>query len=461
VRPTEAVAGRVSLLSTVFDLSEVGYRAEEYFVDGSATRYALRGEGGDDGRWDAEPAGTAPFRTRLVVYRPEEPARFNGTALVEWLNVSSGADVPAVWLTAHRHLLRAGFAWVGVSAQHAGVDGDGGVLSEGAGWRPRLPSLKSGDPRRYASLAHPGDDYAFDIFTQAGQLLPDGLLGPLTADRVLAVGQSQSASFLVTYVNAVAPLRGTYDGYLIHGRPGTPAALSGGDGRVRAGRVRIRPDTSAPVLIVQSETDVVGVLAALGSRQPDTDRLRLWEIAGAAHADTYTINAAFRDSGRLTPAELARLLEPSAEPFGVRFPAPINGGPQQHYVVQAAIGALDRWVRHGIPPQTAPRLVTSPDEPATLRVDDLGIALGGVRTPWVDVPVTVLSGLGQNQSDASALFGSTRRLDPATLAAHYPGGRADYLAAFTRATEEAIDARFLLAEDRDEILALAALGFPA
>lgn len=458
VRIAGPVAGAPSLISTFFDLSEAGFRTEEFFVDGTASRYALLGEAGDDGRWDAEPAGTAQFRTRMVVYRPEDPARFNGTVLVEWLNVSSGADVPAVWLTTHRYLLRAGFAWVGISAQRAGVEGDGGILSEGEGWRPSLPSLKSAEPARYETLAHPGDDYSFDVFTQAGRAVRDGILGPLTADRVLAVGQSQSASFLVTYLNAVAPLAGCFDGYLLHGRPGNPASLSGWDGRTRAGRVRVREDTASPVLILQSETDVVGVLAAVGSRQPDTGGLRLWEIAGAAHADTYTIGVAFQDSGRLTPAELAKLLTPNAEPFGVPFPAVINGGPQQHYVAQAAIAALDRWVRDGTAPPRAPRLRTSPDEPMTLDVDDLGIALGGVRTPWVDVPAAVLSGLGQNPGDASALFGSTRPLDPATLAARYPGGRDDYLAAFARATAEAVGSGFLLPEDQDEILGLAAAG---
>ncbi len=52
---------------------------------------------------------------------------FNGTVVVEWLNVSGGGDGSPDWFFLHRHLMREGVAWVGVSAQKAGIDG-GGVL---------------------------------------------------------------------------------------------------------------------------------------------------------------------------------------------------------------------------------------------------------------------------------------------------------------------------------------------
>ena len=150
-----------------------------------------------------------------------------------------------------------------------------------------------------------------------------GVLGPLTAERVLAAGESQSAAFLVTDVNAVAPVAGGYDGYLIHGRPGRPATLSEWEVSsslqpglpALAGGVRVRTDGAAPVIILQSETDVFGALFSLGSRQPDDGRLRIWEIAGGAHADTYTLSAAFTDSGQLGAAELAALLTPWMETF--------------------------------------------------------------------------------------------------------------------------------------------------
>ncbi|GAA3395830.1 alpha/beta hydrolase domain-containing protein [Cryptosporangium minutisporangium] len=462
-------AGRVSLITTSFPLDDVGYRQEEYVLAGQATAYEPAGSADADGRWSVRESRSAPFRTRIVVYRPSDPDRFTGTVLVEWLNVSSGADVAAEWLTTHRHLVREGFAWVGVSAQREGVDGQGtfSLARNGtgadSGWSPMLPPLKQTDPDRYGELDHPGDPFAFDVFTSAGRAVRDGLF---PGARVLAAGASQSASYLVTYVNAVAPRSGVFDGYLIHGRPGNPASLTGWDG-VRSGAVRIRTDGPAPVLVLQTETDVVGVLQSAGSRQPDADRFRLWEIAGAAHADTYTIRAAFGDSGALGAAELAALLAPTRNPFGPEFAAPINSGPQHHYVAQAAVAALDRWVRSGTAPAVAPRLTLraadsdGADRAHPLELDAAGLARGGVRTPWVDVPTAVLSGLGQEASGGGAvLFGSTWPFAADVLAARYPGGHDEYLAAFARSTREAIDRGFLLAEDEDEIVAVAAASYP-
>ena len=38
------------------------------------------------------PGTTAPYVTRILVRRPAEDADFNGTVVVEWLNVSGGVD---------------------------------------------------------------------------------------------------------------------------------------------------------------------------------------------------------------------------------------------------------------------------------------------------------------------------------------------------------------------------------
>ncbi|MFF2554449.1 alpha/beta hydrolase domain-containing protein [Nocardia sp. NPDC058058] len=439
------VAGPINLVSTFFSLADVGYVAEEYFLAGTAVSYRLTGEGRDDGEWVTEADGGAPFTTRLVVYRPVEG--YSGTAVVEWLNASSGADTPPVWLLAHRHLIRARMAWVGVTAQYAPVHGGSVMAAEAEGdasWNSiLLPPLKQSDPVRYAELSHPGDAYSYDIYRQAGELVRTVVPG---TRQVLAAGQSQSAATLVTFVNAVAPHGSPYDGYLIDGRPGRPATLTGwGEPEGLDGATRVRADSAAPVLVLQTETDVVGLMRSIGSRQPDSDRFRLWELAGAAHGDTYLVGAAFTDSGALSAAELAERMAPRRNPLGVDFPEPINSGPQHHYVVQRAIAALSIWAAGGSAPAQADRLTVSGGE---LVLDDHGNALGGVRTPWLDVPLAVLSGLGQEGGGPAVLFGCTRPL---------PGPPpADYLAAFRAAAEKTVAAGFLLAEDVPEILAMAA-----
>ncbi|HET6793334.1 MAG TPA: alpha/beta hydrolase domain-containing protein, partial [Acidimicrobiales bacterium] len=77
------------------DLGRRGYVAEEFLLSGTATSYRLRPgvEAGPDGRWDSQEDEQAAFRTRILVVRPADPARFNGTAVVQWLNVTAGYEL--------------------------------------------------------------------------------------------------------------------------------------------------------------------------------------------------------------------------------------------------------------------------------------------------------------------------------------------------------------------------------
>ena len=72
---------------------------------------------GEDGHWSVQTTTSAPYRTRVLVRRPKDPARFNGVVEMEWLNVSGGLDAAPDWGLGNAELLRGGFAWVGVSAQ--------------------------------------------------------------------------------------------------------------------------------------------------------------------------------------------------------------------------------------------------------------------------------------------------------------------------------------------------------
>jgi hypothetical protein len=474
-RVTGPVAGQPGIIMGSYDLARFGYTLEEFFIEGTATRYEPAGPAGADGYWAVTPSGQAPFVTRLVACRPSDPGLFTGTVVLEWLNVSSGFDAPAFWMLTHRHIMRSGWAWVGVSAQRVGIEGGGGILDDTADTSapapqrfPTLPALKQSDPKRYGGLSHPGDAFSFDIFARGVRVVRSGgVLGPLTAGCVLACGESQSAIHLVTYVNAVAqavPPEAACDGYLIDSRSGRAAPLSGWDGQVRMegpDGVRVRTDGRAPVLTVQTETDVTGVLAGVTARQPSSTRFRWWEIAGAAHADTYLLGASFSDSGELAPAELARLTAPTAEVLGMRCPVPVNSGPQHHYVAQAALAHLERWARGGAPPSRSPLLEVEPDDHMRLVTDESGIAKGGIRTGWVDVPTGVLSGLAPDGAPRAAmLFGETRPFTPAELGRRYPGGRDEYAGAFGEATSRAVAGGFLLAEDADEIVTLATAAYP-
>ena len=457
-----AVDGRPALLLGAFDIGSVGYAAREFFVSGTASSYAPTGELGPDGDWTVTPSGTADYTTRIVVLTPADRTRFNGTVLVEWLNVSGGIDAPAVWMMAHREILRAGYTYVTVSAQKVGVDG--GVSLTGIDM-----SLKSQDPARYAPLSHPGDAFCYDIFSQAGELVrADGVLDGLRPERVIAVGESQSAMFLTTYVNAVDPLARVYDGFLVHSRFAGAAPLDGesifDESRSAVPQaVSFRPDLRVPLLTIITETDLFGGVrfGYYFARQPENEWLRVWEIPGAAHADNYTIQVAPIDSGSAPLADIVAAYAPTKSLMGQQLGHYINFAPQHHYVAQAAIAALNGWVRTGEPaPTAAPIKVSETDQPQPI-LDPNGLAQNGVRTPWVDVPIARTSGVGADESIMAMIFGSGEPFDTATLRRLYPGGPTEYLERFTAALDTAIQSGFILQADRAEILELAVATYPA
>jgi hypothetical protein len=103
------------------DAGEYGYVVEEFFLHGEATAYEVEPgtELSPDGRWAVCPRASAPYRIRLLVVRPQDPARFNGVVTVNWQNVTLGFEAG----TPQAHNLATGRAWVGVGAQASDIDG--------------------------------------------------------------------------------------------------------------------------------------------------------------------------------------------------------------------------------------------------------------------------------------------------------------------------------------------------
>ncbi len=240
-----------------------------------------------DGNWDAEAAGAAPYKTRIVVYRPADATAFNGTVVMSWNNVSAGYDIYDRPDSAE--ILEGGYAFVAVTPQRVGVHGV-----------PDNPlGLAAWDPQRYGTLFIPSDDYSFDIFTQAARAVAPyraqvgaDPLGGLTPRHLLAQGSSQSAGRLATYINALHTRTRAFDGYLlqIHMGFGLPLEVGeyvidlSGHGKnpgpeLRAAH-RLRELDDAKVMVVNSELEAV---VGHSVRQPDTDRYRCWEVAGACH----------------------------------------------------------------------------------------------------------------------------------------------------------------------------------
>lgn len=398
------------------DIDRVNYVEEEYFLSGKANVY----------KWDKP--GTAEIRTpdvpyvnRIMVRRPADPKQFSGNVFVEIVNSTSTYDCAVLWYACHEKFLRDGDIYVGLTSKPVAVK-----------------SLKRYNPARYADLSwpnplppeqrgeHPGDylppgvsgscpetedGLVWDIISQTAALLRgDSAANPLkeyNLEHFYCIGASQSAVVLSTYINAIHPIakladgKSAFDGYLLtvgayplQINQDAPVLFPLGDQRVI-----IRCEV--PVIRIMSESDFrsMGPWSFLSARRDDSDlpddKFRLYEVPGSSHTNLYTIyfrsgKAELATIGQ-TPPDLSAFI-PNDFPF--------------HYFFNGALVNLDRWVREGIPAPQAPRMqldgkLTEKDPfgnfvPIIMR-DEFGNALGGLRTPYLDVPIaTYTSSTPQN-----------------------------------------------------------------
>jgi hypothetical protein len=424
------------------DFDAVGYREEEYFLEGTATSFRPRPATDLDwrGRWEVEPADTAPYRTRFVVYRPIDSRSFNGTVLVSWNNVSAGFDGYTV---DSPEVLESGCAYVAVSAQRAGV--------HGMGEHPM--GLVSWDRLRYGALSIPSDDYSFDIFTQAGRAvaadrshLPVDPLGGLEVRHLVAIGGSQSASRLSAYINAVQPQAQVFDAFLpfLYFGGGSPLEVGEEVFNPAAGRLErsslpmvpclIRDDIDALVMIVNSEVEAISCYSV---RQPDTSRFRYWEAAGTAHVSLQSMRAraaaVSHDVGNAAEADFTGINE-----------VPLNP------VVEAAHRWVRLWLETGTPPPIQPRIEFA-GAPAKVVRDSHGIARGGIRLPQVEVPLATNSAVPASGNPLGFLGGSCVPFTTGKVRALY-GNVDTYLSRFEQATRAAEKAGVVLARDVEPLL---------
>lgn len=414
--PSTGIPGNTAhdyiFFSSNHNLELQGYVEEEFFIQGSANRYNTT----------PQQTGTIadsdhPYKTRVVVRRPADAKRFNGTVMVEWYNVTNGFDAENMWFFGWEHMLRAGYIWVGVSAQQVGVT-----------------ALKKFSSTRYGSIdVNQGgtvnnDALSYDIFSQAGQAIrnPKGvdMLGGLKPRHVIAIGESQSAQRLSTYVNSIHPLANVYEGFLLF------STLN----------QKIRTDLNVPVWKMSAEYDVG--FGEANARQPDTNLFRSWEIAGTSHVDHHLRVSRealeLRDLG--TSSEAAFSPSCGVPDVGTRVPL--------QYVLASGLDLLARWVDKRVPPPVAPPItIESSGPPIKIARDANGLALGGIRLAEVAAPTAINNGTNTGPG-ACARWGYYKPMDISTLNKLYPTHEA-YVSAVERVTNENLRAGFILKQDAD------------
>lgn len=421
--------------ASIVDLKPYGYTEAEYFVSGIAHAYqpAPGTTLTPDGRWTVAPGNAAPYKTRILVRKP--PAgKFNGTVIVEFMQEYFGTERDTNYRWNAEAILRRGYGWVGVSLHHEGIDDPtpprtftyGGIsLTTGR-------TLARWDPERYGSLSVPSSDLSYDILSQVGRAIgprrPTVAVDPfqgLKVRKLIAVGDTIAAQRLAIYINAVQPRDHVFDGFVL--KDLTPSDLKLAKGVPTPTRQPLRKDVTAPVIVVETTTGLMNL-----GRQPEGPKLRFWEPAGSSH----TTGPYMARVGKANLRDLGQDTGPC--------PVAANTFPMQ-YISSAAIVAVDIWTRTGRPAPSFPQIpVIGEGDKRTTPVDAYGNSLGGIRTPWVDVPVARYDWRG----DCAGGSGRTYPFAAAQLHSLY-GAPATYRLKFDAAAAAAERHGVLLPEDAE------------
>ncbi len=297
------------------------YEAKEYFISGMTS-------------------SGMPYKTRIVIRKPKDNAKFNGLILAESMHPSGNP-----WV----------FHFTQVYAMTTGVIGLEVLTSTPAGFA-------AANAARYKDLVVP-NGAANDILAQVGALIKsdhkDNPLSGLAVRKMILAGSSASAAVVQNYLTTahmaqrLADMKPIYDGFM-------PTSANG----------QI-PVIDVPTILVPTMRET---FSGSGTTQPDNDKLRVYEFAGMAHIDA-------RVAGQYYP-------DPCKYPIS-RYPLGAE--------MAVALDKLFTWVDKGVAPPHADRFYVDfnpdnrpkldRDKGSLLALDEFGNVKGGIRSTYVDVPV--------------------------------------------------------------------------
>jgi hypothetical protein len=279
-------------------------------------------------------SGTAqgqPYKTRIVVRKPASNSKFSGMVLVEPMHPSGSA-----------HMFEMTSIYT-MTSGHAAVDISAGGLQQ----------VIDANPERYKGF-QVGNAQISEIIAQVGALVkskdPSNPFAGLTVKKMVLGGTSATAATLIQYLPFHMVLR-------------TPGMQRIYDGFLPTSNGSVIRQIDVPMIHVPTMLEVSG---ANITTRPDGDapgdQYRVYEFPGMGHVDT-------RDNVRLHPNPCATAL---------------SAFPMQAYM-SVALNYLYQWVDKGVAPPKADRIVK---EGTAMAVDANGNPKGGIRNPYVDVPVT-------------------------------------------------------------------------
>jgi hypothetical protein len=399
------------------DLSERGYGAAEYVIEGAI----------DGGK----------YRTTLLLRMPVDPHRFSGLVLLETLHSRGHCTIwPSTW----DYLVAEGHGYALVVSQKESLDG----------------YLRSARSDRYAGMSIPPP-----LSPGRGSAgLPPGLVAEANADSMKAMIESTPSSLAILgQVGALIKENGTLFGAPVRQVVMSGMSQTGGqtlsfiqdahrsavfeDGRfvydgflpLSAFGAEPVPPSGVPIVHVVDEAEILmpPLTHRRGDGDEDSDLYRLYELPGCPHVPT-------RGMSKDAAAAFFAALPGGPGPTGI--PDISRGELTQFpfsFAYRAIVVIFLDWVTKGVVPPHAPPIQTAGDD---IVRDEHGNALGGVRHSYLEVPRAAYLG---------TFVGFQEPFDTVKLRRLY-GDEAGYVARVEASLRRLVAERFLLPEHAADLL---------
>lgn len=449
-------------------LREFDYVEEEYFASGTSAVYGPVARGSIKDGHDFFTAKAlsrlvrtgVPYKTRLLVVRPRDPAKFSGNVYaVGFHNLGASSTV-------ERHILRNGDAWIGIEASNGTRFGPKEELSGGvahlhkfnrerygelslpggadADWPDLTPGnrgktsadLNFGVQGNYAmgvflQEIHRGYAQGPDILTQLAHALKIGRSNlPLgRVRRTFSYGASGGTTLLTPYIeyhhdrSMLPDGRPPFDGYL-----------------VMVGQEPPNRPRSAVMAFLNGEGEAMGHKLPV-PRNTDNPRFRYYEIPGTGHSISAPVETASAAQRSVDHSTVEQVLPKGIAGLTAR-------GAQSEYEEYDKINApitwgiwanMKAWLEQGRPMPSAEPILRDPAASDGIARDEHGNAKGGLRTPWVDVPEARYVA---RISKENPLRAGMKRFGAAKINALY-GSREAYVAKCTGRVDQMVRDRWI------------------
>ena len=469
-------------------MAKVGYVEEEYFLSGTANTYDWSGKG----HGVKVIAGPGKYVTRILVRRPRDAAKFGGNVEVTVLNASLNVDLGGP--SDFARMAKQGDVWIGITtkavtanalkkfdaARYAVIDWSNPARPDGRCANPTMiPPYMAGGKDVIEAMAKAGiknswpefeDGLVWDMLGQLGLLLKsdarESILPGFAKPHVFMTGFSQSSIYIRTFVAGFhdrfrgADGKPVYDGYLAIVGPAMIRINQCAKDIELEDRFQKLTPPDVPFISLSSEGEM---WQARYTRQPDKFTRRggivSYEVAGSSHSAA-DIPGKLMDTLMFAP--IPDMMKAGAQFGGASGAAnliPAGSKPNDFTwapLVRGAYHNLTVWARKGIKPPRAPGIKL--DAKLEIVRDANGNALGGLRSPYIDVPVASHTGY-LSAGGFGGVTGAKRAFSAEKLKALYLD-QASFAAKFGAATDRLLAGRWISPEDAAAMKAAAKLPTP-